>query len=163
MIFSVIYSVDFECNDPIRHDTDDDKPCDHVETHMDFEAASPPQDQLDADLWQKTEGDEEYDIGIWEAGHHRKWCALLDKEQFMAFIEQCCLCAEDVETGGSLGAPGLGYGCSPAISFDCEAYSYYGNAYVTPIPDKFERKEGRERDQDRDWDRIKQAVVSQFG
>jgi hypothetical protein len=37
-----------------------------------------------------------------------KWCAILNREQFDNFIERCGLTAEDVQTMGSIGAPGFG-------------------------------------------------------
>jgi hypothetical protein len=113
-------------------------------------------------LWDKTEGDEEFGYsyleGEWERGHHRKWCAILDKEQFEEFIDHCGLIAEDVETMGSLGAPGFGFGWSPAISFrsdDCDALL---SAYVTPMPE-VKKQHGDERD----WKRIRKAVLSLYG
>jgi hypothetical protein len=113
-------------------------------------------------LWDKTEGDEQYDFnylqGEWKRGHHRKWCAILTKEQFEEFVSHCGLTAESTETMGSLGAPGFGFGWSPAISFrsdDCDAIQ---SAYVTPLPET-RKQQGDERD----WRRIRQAVLSLYG
>ena len=59
---------------------------------------------------------------------------------------------------GSLGAPGFGFGWSPAISFrsdDCDAIQ---SAYVTPILE-VKKQHGDERD----WKRIREAVLSLYG
>ena len=78
MQFSVIYSVD----------------CPEDVDVADF---APP----DLDLWDETEGNEQYEYsyleGQWENGTHRKWCAILDREQFDAFVEHCRLFAESTE------------------------------------------------------------------
>jgi hypothetical protein len=87
-------------------------------------------------LWQETEDDSQYEYGYlegrWTKGHHRKWCAILDEEQFAEFVNDTGLFAEDVQTMGSLGAPGHGYGVVPAISFRSEDDDAIQSAYVTP-------------------------------
>ena len=86
-------------------------------------------------LWDCTETDSEYDYGYlegcWTKGKHRKYCALLTREEFDAFIQHVRLYPEDCETMGSL----TGFGLLPAISFndDCEDRAIL-NAYVTPVP-----------------------------
>ena len=41
--------------------------------------------------FQETEGD--MDCGdVWPEGHHRKWVALLDPEEFDEFVRHCNLC-----------------------------------------------------------------------
>ena len=93
--------------------------------------------------WDCTEGDSEYDYGYlggrWQRGKHRKYCALLSDEDFQAFIDDQCLSMEDVQTMGSLGAPGFGVSIAPACSFNrdddgynCEVREVIANAYVTP-------------------------------
>ena len=82
MQFSVIYSVD------VPNDTD----------VLDF---APP----NVADWDETEDDDNYEYGYlegeWEGGHHRKWCAILDRQQFEAFVDRCGLAAESTETMGS--------------------------------------------------------------
>ena len=99
MLFSVIYSAD----------------CPRSESIARFR---PPQARK---LWDMTESNESYDYGYlegdWEKGKHRKWCGLLTKEQFNRFVEATGLVADSTETMGSIGAPGFGFGWSPAISF----------------------------------------------
>ena len=123
MQFSVIYSVD-------------------VPSDVDISDFAPP----DLDLWDETEDDDQYEYGYlggcWENGHHRKWCAVLDREQFNEFIERCGLQAEDLQTMGSLGAPGFGFGWAPAISFTADDPDAIQSAYVTPLPEV--RKKGKE-------------------
>lgn len=140
MQFSIIYSVD-------------------APEGQDIDLFAPP--RVD-DLWDETEDDEQYEYsyleGNWENGSHRKWCAILNREQFDEFIDQCGLVAEDVETMGSLGAPGFGFGWAPAISFNGDDPDAIQNAYVTPIP-----KVERESFDERDWGRVRSAVVRVYG
>lgn len=139
MHFSVIYSVDCPESENInRH--------------------APP----DLEPWDQTEGDDEYQYsyleGDWERGSHRKWCAILDREQFDDFVSHCGLFAESTETMGSLGSPGFGFGWAPAISFDSADENAICNAYVTPVPHT-----KRETFTDQDWQRLRSAVVSVYG
>ena len=131
MQFSVIYSVDCPSDESI-------------------DSFAPPE----LELWNETEGDEQYELdyleGCWEGGHHHKWAALLNREQFDEFVDHCGLTAEDVETMGSLGAPGFGFGWAPAISFNGHDSCALQNAYVTPIPDV-----EREHCDERDWRRVR--------
>ena len=112
--------------------------------------------------WNETEDDDQFDYGYlegeWEQGHHRKWCAVLNREQFDDFIQHCGLFAERVETMGSLGAPGFGFGWAPAVSFRSDADDAMQNAFVTPIPEC--RKESCDK---RDWRRVRKAVLAVYG
>ena len=112
--------------------------------------------------WNETEDDDQYEYGYlegcWENGHHRKWCAILTREQFDEFIDQCGLIAERTETMGSLGAPGFGYGWSPAISFRSDDPDAIQNAYVTPMPEV-----RKEHGDEQDWKRIRGAVLAVYG
>jgi hypothetical protein len=141
MLFSVIYSAD----------------CPRSESIACFR---PPQARK---LWDTTESDEQYEYGYlegdWERGKHRKWCGLLTKEQFNRFVEATGLVADSTETMGSLGAPGFGFGWSPAIAFnDDGSQRAILSAYVTPIP---ETRKGRY--DERDWQRVRRAVLNTFG
>ena len=120
--------------------------------------------------WHRTEGDNQYDYdylgGRWSKGKHRKFGALLTRKQFDRFVSQMSLCAENVETMGSLGAPGCGFGLAPAISFDGTCEDAILNAYVTPMPDgepkhpkHWENAEAGERN----WQRIRRAVLKVYG
>jgi hypothetical protein len=115
MLFSVIYSVD-------------------VPEFESLDRFAPP----DADeLWSVTgEGSTEYSYleGDWENGSHKKWCAILNREQFDEFVRKCHLSAESTETMGSIGAPGCGFWAS-AISFNSCDEDCIANAYVTPLPE----------------------------
>lgn len=140
MLFSVIYSAD-------------------VPEGVNVEGYTPPQAE---DLWAQTEGDQGYEYsyleGRWENGSHRKWTALLTRDQFDEFVSALGLYAEDVLTLGSLGAPGFGFGWSPAISFTSDDPDAILSAYVTPIPEV--EKEGFD---DRDWERVRRAVLAVYG
>lgn len=139
MLFSVIYSADVPQGVSIR----------------DY---APPQAPR---LWQQTEsGPSEYSYlkGRWTKGKHRKWAAMLDRERFDEFVGKLDLYAETTETMGSLGAPGFGFGWSPAISFTSDDPNALLNAYVTPLPET--SKAGGD---DRDWQRVRQAVLSVYG
>ena len=110
-----------------------------------------------------TEGDEQYDYGYlegdWERGKHRKWCGVLTKDQFNEFVQSTGLFADSTQTMGSLGAPGFGFGWSPAISFrDDGGRRAVLNAYVTPIPET-----SKESLDERDWKRVRRAVLNIFG
>jgi hypothetical protein len=139
MQFSVIYSVDTPADVDV----------------LDY---APPQVE---ELWDATEGDNQYEYsyleGRWEEGHHRKWCAILDREQFDEFVERCGLIAEDVQTLGSLGALGFGFGWAPAISFRSDDPDAIQSAYVTPLPET-----RREALDERDWERVRSAVLSVY-
>jgi hypothetical protein len=88
-------------------------------------------------LWQLTEDDGQYEYscleGRWSKGKHRKWCGILNREQFDEFLDHTGLFAEDVRTMGSLGAPGCGYGLVPAFSFRNDDPDSIQSAYVTPL------------------------------
>lgn len=139
MLFSVIYSVD-------------------APEGEDIDSYAPPQ----VDLWQQTEGDEEcgytYLEGSWENGQHRKWAAVLDREQFDEFVSKLGLYADSTPTMGSIGAPGCGYGVSPAISFSRDDPDAILSAYVTPLPET-----RKDRCDMRDWRRVREAVLSVYG
>ncbi|MCI0421512.1 MAG: hypothetical protein L0312_20185 [Acidobacteria bacterium] len=92
-------------------------------------------------IWQMTErGRSEYEyLGEdWEKGQHRKFCAVLNQKSFDLFVERFHLFAESTRTMGSLGAPGLGLGMSPAISFRGEESAAILSAYVTPHGDPYQ-------------------------
>lgn len=139
MLFSIIYSADVPGDSNI----------------LDF---APPNV---AELWDETEDDGQYEYGYlggdWEEGHHRKWCALLTREQFNEFVEHCGLVAENTETMGSLGAPGFGFGWSPAISFRSDDPETIQSAYVTPLPET-----KREQCDEKDWHRVRKAVLATY-
>lgn len=139
MLFSVIYSAD----------------CPESVDIADF---APP----DLDLWDETEDDDQYEYdyleGQWENGHHRKWCAVLNREQFDDFVDRCGLFAESTETMGSLGAPGFGFDWAPAISFNADDPDAIQSAYVTPIPEI-----DRGCCDENDWQRVRRAVLSVYG
>lgn len=140
MLFSVIYSVD-------------------VPEGVDVAEFEPPRRD---ELWDQTEGDESYEYsyleGRWEQGAHVKLCAILNRQQFNDFVQHCGLHAEDVQTMGSLGAPGCGYGVSPAISFTSYSEDAIQSAYVTPLPET-----AKERLEERDWNRVRGAVLAIYG
>jgi hypothetical protein len=122
------------------------------------ECDSPPEAQ--SELWDNTEDDDESDYGI-EGWSHKKWCALLNQEQFDEFVNHVCIHAQDIETMGSLGAPspdGICLGCSPAISFDNDDYDGIYNAYVTPyVMGDFDHP----FDED-DWQALRKAIIRKY-
>lgn len=118
MEFSIIYSLDCPRDISVRQ-------------------FNPPGPQLKKGLWQLTEDDSQYEYGYlegrWSKGKHRKWCAILIREQFDEFLSHTGLFAEDVATMGSIGAPGCGFGLAPAFSFRNDDPDSIQNAYVTPL------------------------------
>lgn len=139
MHFSIIYSADTPADVDV----------------LDY---APPQVE---ELWDETEDDRNYEYsyleGRWEEGHHRKWCAILDREQFDEFVQRCGLIAERCETMGSIGALGFGYGWAPAISFRSDDPDAIQSAYVTPIPEV-----EKDHFDDRDWERVRSAVLAVY-
>ena len=150
--YSIIYSVDCTKDEPIGQ----------------FE---PPERKK---LWAITEDDDQrsYDYLCncgaddegtpctcgWKYHKHRKYCAILNQEQFDAFIEAQYLTAEDVETMGSIGAPGFGFGHAPAISFNSDDPAGIQNAYVTPCP-----KEGDEFwPTEEAWTKVRQQIIDKY-
>lgn len=116
MQFSIIYSVD-------------------VPEGVSIKPYTPPQVGR---LWTRTEGNEQFEYsyldGRWKTGKHRKWAALLTRTQFDAFVAKLGLDAEDVQTMGSLGAPGFGFGWAPAVNFRSDDEDAIVSAFITPIP-----------------------------
>lgn len=139
MQFSVIYSVDVPR-------------CQRISIHQ------PPKVRR---LWDLTEDDKCYEYGHlegrWSRGRHRKWCAILSKQQFEEFVSHCNLFTEDVRTMGSLGAPGFGVGWAPAISFTSDDENSIRSAYVTPIPET-----SKSRLVERDWNRVRRAIIRAY-
>ena len=140
MLFSIIYSVDVPENESVK--------------------PLLPREEI-LEKFNETEDDDNYEYsyleGEWEKGHHVKICGMLNRQEFQNFIDDTGLRAEDIETGGSIGAPGLGYGCSPAISFSNDLENAIISAYVTPIPE-VSRKNCKEND----WDRVRRAVLNVY-
>jgi len=94
---------------------------------------------------------------------HRKWCAILDKDQTLEFCRTTGVYPESTETMGSLGALGFGFGWAPAIAFTNDDSDSIQNAYVTPMPCKRNGEPIRANgDTERDWKRIKSAVLNFF-
>lgn len=149
MKFSIIYSFDCSRSESVK-------------------AFQPPKLHK-WDLTERSDGGEDnfyteiVDDGPYGGWKHRKYVAILDKAEFIEFVEHLELRAENVETMGSLGAPGFGFGWAPAISFNSEWYYYkaYGNAYVTPLPEVVNKPED-ECFSERDWDRLREVVIGMF-
>lgn len=110
--------------------------------------------------FKQSEGDGNYE-GPWKKGKHRKYGAMLTAAEFRLFIDDTCLAAEDVETMGSIGAPGFGFGWAPAISFNYSDHAVYANAYVTPIP-KGDPPE-TEEESTALWEEIRRVVIEAYG
>jgi len=124
-----------------------------------------------SDLWTLTE----HNLYISRATEddttkQRKWVALLTRKQFEAWLERMpyYFTPDSIETCGSLGAPGLGMGLSPAISWSAPDLCYefpnalYCEAYVTPIPDICNWPNDKRFDE-RNWQRIRHAILHYYG
>jgi len=150
MLFSVIYSADCSVDEKIGE-------------------LAPPRCRA----WHQTErGESEYEMfwgseklkDPWKAseakGKHRKWCAILTRKQFDHFIKHVQIYPSQA-MGGSLGAPGFGFGCTPAIVFADEGRpNAVVDAFVTPVPRRA-YKHNRPVD-DRAWDRLRRAVLAAY-
>ena len=113
--------------------------------------------------WRVTEaGESEYDIGD-DKGRpwrHRKYVAILTAAELKGLSDDMGLYASETETMGSLGAPGFGWGWSPAISFEVDSPYVSLSAYVTPVV--LEGKGKRERFVEVDWDKLAKATRAKF-
>jgi hypothetical protein len=141
MLFSIIYSV-------------------NVPKDKSIKCGQPPK-LHNWQLTERSEGNPDDFLTEIEGYKHRKYVAILDKKHFEEFLNDLSLTAENVETMGSLGAPGFGPVIVPAISFRSELAWYYdsidASAYVTPIPRV-------QRDwSERDWQRIRKVVIGMYG
>jgi len=94
---------------------------------------------------------------------HRKYCALLTRKQFERFLSDTGLFPEDVETLGSLGAPGYGLGFAPAISFRNDDPEAIQSAYVTPLPEVEPKRELTPKRCEQVWQRVRRAIFSVYG
>lgn len=125
MLFSVIYEADYPVPDTdIRRGYGG-------QTYI--EDVAPPKRRT---LWELTEARDE--PAYWDTSQrwrHRKWAAVLTREQFDEFIRKTWLTADHTETMGSIGAPGFGFGWAPAVAFSYDSEAQSLNAYVTPIPE----------------------------
>lgn len=113
-----------------------------------------------------SEGDDarEYDYlgGVWERCKHRKWVGVLSQKDFDVLVAQTNLRFEDVETMGSIGAPGFGFQHVPAFSFKVDDEYYgacIGGAYVTPIPESDEEMAKMEQ---LGWDGVKANLKEKY-
>lgn len=148
MLFSVIYSVDvLNSNESIQ---------DYMPSQRYLFDTTEGDDCYQYSYLADESGDESY-----RKGKHRKLCAILNRKQFERFLSDTGLHADDVETLGSIGAPGFGCGWAPAISFTADEYSAVVNAYVTPIPEVEIKSEKSNRSES--WNRVKKAVLSLWG
>lgn len=84
--------------------------------------------------WEVTESSDTENDTFENGGKHRKYCSILDFTDFCDFIEHVGIYVEKCQTMGSIGAPGFGFGCAPAVPFQSDDYHAYQCAYVTPIP-----------------------------
>ena len=113
----------------------------------------------ETNTWEDSEFNYLTDEGVEETYPiHRKYVAELNKEDFLQFIDEQGLFADDIETLGSL----TELGHLPAISFRSERF-YYGeciwhSAYITPFPEC-----KRTKCKPNDWERIRTAVLNQCG
>jgi hypothetical protein len=68
-----------------------------------------------------------------------KYASVLGEKAFKEFM-QAWMFDDRTEDGHTVGAPGLGVGLVPSITFRTEEYSYRIEATITPIPTKLEEK-----------------------
>jgi len=83
--------------------------------------------------WQVTEhGPSEFNFKPkWK---HRKYCALLNFQQFCDFLNHVDMSVEKTQTLGSIGAPGFFPFATPAVPFRSNDDMAVQCAYVTPCP-----------------------------
>lgn len=128
--FSIIYSFEIQRGD-----------LQHIENFL------PPKEQRQQKLWQVTEQCEselnsclDLDDEYLRENPKKKWlhwkfCGILNFAQFIDFLWYANLGDNQCGTMGSIGAPGFGFGWSPAIAFQGTDSDADQNAYVTPCFD----------------------------
>lgn len=154
MLFSTIYSIDVSSKDSVEER---------------YPPGVEPGKEYDHEVWECTESGETqyaYLEGAWKDGQHRKFSALLTREEFEAFLRGAGLCASWTETGGSIGAPGFDIYHAPAIAFDSDYNDAIIGAYVTPIPtvhtrEQFMEREGLGLGEDA-WNRVRKVVIETY-
>ena len=117
------------------------------------------------DLTERYDGEpSEWCSDLWNGKcKHRKYAGILNRNQFDEFVRQTEVWADDVETLGSIGAPGFGYGVAPAISFSNNDPDVIQSAYITPIPSVEPKQEITPERSERIWYRVRNAVLSVYG
>src|SRR5262249_16064457 len=97
---------------------------------------------------------------------HRKLCGVLTRTQFDRFVSYTGLFAEHTRTMGCLGAPGCGFGLSPAISFRNDDPDALQSAYVTPVPVAYRFKDlesgPRRQFTEDDFERVRDAILKVY-
>jgi hypothetical protein len=106
--------------------------------------------------WRMTEGDDQRNYGyiFGETCKHRKYVAILTKDEMKTFCDEQGLYPEETETMGSI----TDMGWLPAISFRSDDQESIQGAYVTPL---VECKSGCEMSEDQ-WQRLRRAVINYF-
>lgn len=66
---------------------------------------------------------------------HRKWCGIVNQEQFDVLIDQTDLKADSCRTMGALGSPAFGPFIVDAVVFNRADENVIMSAYVSPIFD----------------------------
>lgn len=96
---------------------------------------------------------------------HGKWCGVLTYAEFKELLRDSSMDVEEVETMGSLGAPGFDFGCVPAVCFRAPSDEYLGPdwsddvmAYVTPLITNEQVKEWGLHEGDDVWDFIQKEM-----
>lgn len=105
-----------------------------------------------------TDNEFEYLGEGWEKGKCWQGSGILTRTQFEAFIDDCDLMSEDVETMGSLGGP-LG-GLVADINFRADHYAAIVTCRVTPILDRTPKL--MEKEDEGVWQRVRNAVIRQY-
>ncbi len=116
-------------------------------------------------LTERSDGEaSEWCSDLWDSkGHHRKYAGILSRDQFSKLINQTGMWAEDVETMGSIGAPGFGFGVAPAISFRNDDPDVIQSMYVTPLIDVEPKRPVTPERAELTWNRVRRAVLSVYG
>ena len=122
---------------------------------------APSQPHLFTMTEESNGGPSEWCSELWGGkSKQRKVCGVLTRTQFERFLDDTGLFAEDVETLGSLGAPGFEFGLAPAISFRGDDPEAIQSAYVTPFP-SFAPSTWASNTE-KNWQRIRRAVIALY-
>lgn len=153
MLFSIIFTRDCAMSEPVLPSSWETK--EWFKNMDETEAFDGEPDEWCGDLWG-------------EESRHRKWCGILNKQEFENFLCDTSLVAEAVQCMGSIGAPGCGIGIAPCISFHMIDGGYQEpncihHASVTPLPATQDGKPIKSEWAERDWERVRTAVIKRYG
>lgn len=153
--YSVIYSVDIYCFDEELALPGKTRPV-SIKRYL-------PRSPYAGKMWRTEDSGDGWDASDFVVAHG-KWCGILTYAEFEALLRDSGMNVEEVETMGSLGAPGFDCSLVSAVCFRAPGDEYLGPdwaddvmAYVTPLITDEQVKEWELNDDDA-WDFIQKEM-----